>query len=465
MQDQLIIGANTQEVDAKINRDLLGHIIAPSPQWFWPLIGFLALVVAMAAGAAGFMINQGIGVTGLHRPVMWGFFITNFVFWVGISHAGVMLSAILRLAQAEWRRPATRAAEIVTVFSLMTAVLMPILHTGRPWRVLYWAFPYDFARGIWPNVRSPLVWDPSAINTYLTSSILFVYIALIPDFAVLRDRSTGIRHMIYSVLALGWRGYPRQWRLQMIAGILLSALILPVFVSVHSIVSWDFAVAQSVEGWHSTIFAPYFVIGAVHSGVSAVVTVLIILRYMFNWGDYITRDTLDSLARLLVVVATAWFYFFATEVLFGLFTLETPEIGLRTMQIFQWPFAMLFLIFITTAYFIPVPMWLFRNVRRSFKWMLITTILVNIGMWLERFLIVVPGLARKSPLTFNWSTYHPSVIEILIVVGTFAFVSMMILLFSKVAPLIPIYDVKEGQILRDTIKIGKVEVPAVRREE
>ena len=279
----------------------------------------------------------------------------------------------------------------------MTALLMPILHTGRPWRVLYWAFPYDFARGIWPNIRSPLVWDPTAINTYLISSILFVYVALIPDLAVARDRSTGSAHTVYSVLSLGWRGYPRQWRLQMLAGILLSALILPVFVSVHSIVSWDFAVAQSVEGWHSTIFAPYFVIGAIHSGVSAVVTVLIILRYIFHWGDYITRDTLDSLGRLLIVVATAWFYFFATEVLFGLFTLETPELGLRTLQLFQWPFAMLFLIFITTAYFIPVPLWLFRNVRRSFKWMLITTILVNIGMWLERFLIVVPDWRGSRP--------------------------------------------------------------------
>ena len=464
MQERVVLGETPPEVEQKINTELLGSVVT-TPLRFWLLVAFLALVVSLAAGAAGYMINKGLGTTGLHRPVMWGFFITNFVFWVGISHAGVMLSAILRLSQAEWRRPATRAAEILTVFSLMTALMMPILHTGRPWRTLYWAFPFDFARGIWPNIRSPLIWDPTAINTYLSCTILFVYVAMLPDIAVVRDRTTGIRHSIYSVLALGWRGYPRQWKLQIIAGFLLSALILPVFVSVHSIVSWDFAVAQSVEGWHSTIFAPYFVIGAVHSGVSAVVTVMILLRWWFKWENYIRPEHMDALGRLLVVVAVTWFYFFFMEILFGLFTLEDSEIRLRLLQIYQWPYSMLFIIFLITAFFFPVPLWLFRKVRRSFKWMLITTIAVNIGMWLERFLIIVPGLARKQSLTFNWSTYHPSIIEILIIGGTFAFVAMMILLFSKVFPLIPLSDVKEGEMLRDEIQIGKVRVPAVKREE
>ena len=272
------------------------------------------------------MINLGMGVTGLNRPVMWGFFIVNFVFWIGISHAGVMLSAILRLSKAEWRRPATRAAEVLTVFSLMTAMLMPLIHTGRPWRLVYWIYtipfiPYDFARGIWPNVRSPLVWDPSAVYTYLTSSILFVLVALIPDLAVLRDRTSsnprGISHKIYTVLAMGWQGNPRQWKLQIIAGVLLSALILPVFVSVHSIVSWDFGMAIAVKPWHSTIFAPYFVVGAVHSGVSAVAFVMIILRWIYGWQDYIRHEHIDALGRLLIVVATGWFYFFVMEVIFG----------------------------------------------------------------------------------------------------------------------------------------------------
>ena len=450
--------------DAQINRDLL-RSMTENPLWYWLLVGALGLAVLVAFAAVAYMFNRGLGVTGLNRPIMWGFFITNFVFWIGISHAGVMLSAILRLVQAEWRRPATRAAEVLTVFSLMTAMTMPLIHAGRPWRVMYWVFPFDWARGVYPNVRSALVWDPSAVFTYLTSSILFVFIALIPDIAVARDRTTGWKHVMYSVLALGWRGSVRQWKLQLIAGILLSAVILPIFVSVHSIVSWDFAAAVSVEGWHSTVFAPYFVIGAVHSGVSAVVTVMIILRSMFKWQDYIRLEHLDALAKLLIVVATTWFFFFVLEFLFGLYSLEGPEIRLREMQVFEMPWAAFFITFLVCSYFIPVPMWLFRSVRRSIPLMIFTTVLVNVGMWLERFIIIVPGLARKQGLTFTWGGYTPSAVEIIIVFATFCMVSMLVLLFAKVFPLIPIGDAKEGVVLQDEIKIGKVNVPAIMRED
>lgn len=447
----------------QINKELLAPIMRP-PTVYWIIVMCLGLVVLAAVVAAAFMIWQGIGVTGLNRPVFWGFFITNFVFWIGISHAGVMLSAILRLTQAEWRRPATRAAEVLTVFSLMTALMMPLVHTGRPWR-FYYLFPYDFSRGIWPDIRSPLVWDPAAVNTYLTSSIMFVFIALIPDLAVLRDRTTGIAHKVYSLLSLGWRGTSRQWKLQLIAGILLSALILPVFVSVHSIVSWDFAVATSVEAWHSTIFAPYFVIGAVHSGVSAVVTVMIILRWLYGWQNHIRPEHIDALARLLIVIATAWFYFFVLEWTFGLYSGHGAEIAMREMQIYEAPWKWLFITFLIASYFIPVPLWLFRRVRRNMTLMLITTILVNVGMWMERFLIVVPGLARKQGFTMTWGTYAPSIIEIIIIIGTFAMVFMLFLLFAKVFPLIPIADIKEGDVLADKIEIGRRTVPAVRREE
>ena len=452
------------QTDAEINSDLLNNVLK-ARRWYWPTVGVVAAVLLAAIIAWVIVIVMGLGVTGLNRPVMWGFFVTNFVFWIGISHAGVMLSAILRLSKAEWRRPATRAAEVLTVFSLMVAATNIFMHIGRVWRLLYWAVPYDFARGIWPNIRSALIWDPSAITTYLTGSILFVTVALIPDMAVIRDRTTGIRHQIYSLLAMGWRGTPRQWRLQIVAGFLLSALLLPVFVSVHSIVSWDFAAAVSVESWHSTIFAPYFVIGAVHSGVSGVVTVLIIMRYLYKWDAYIRPEHLDALGKLLIAIATAWFYFFAMEIIFSLYSLEGQEIALRELQIFEWPFAPLFVTFIITGYFLPVPLWLFKKVRRSAKWMLITTLSVNIGMWLERFLIVIPGLARKQPLTFDWSTYHPSIFEIIMVTGTFAFVALMMLLFSKVFPLIPIFDVKEGQILSDEIQVGRRKVPALKVEE
>ena len=450
--------------DRQINKDLLRGIFE-NPLWFWGVVSALGVVVMGAMAAAGFMFNQGLGVTGLNRPVMWAFFITNFVFWIGISHAGVMLSAILRLSKAEWRRPATRAAEVLTVFSLMVAMTMPLIHTGRPWRIFYWAFPYDWARGVYPNIRSALIWDPSAVFTYLTCSILFVYIALLPDIAVIRDRTTGIRRQIYSVLSLGWQGNARQWRLITIAGFLLSALILPVFVSVHSIVSWDFGVAMAVKGWHSTIFAPYFVIGAVHSGVAAVVIALVLMRWLFRWGDYIRPEHIDALGRLLIVVATGWFYFFVMEFVFGLYGLEGDEISLKEFLVFQAPWSHWFVAFIATTYFIPVSMWLFRGVRRNAMLMLLTCVFVNIGMWLERFLIIVPGLAMKQTFSFVWYTYGPSAVEVTIVIGTFAFVSMMFLLFGKVFPLIPLYDVKEGEILRSQVKVGRRTVPALVVEE
>ena len=310
-----------------------------------------------------------------------------------------------------------------------------------------------------------MVWDPSAVYTYLTSSILFVMVALIPDFAVLRDRTTGISHRIYGMLAMGWQGNARQWKLQIIAGVLLSALILPVFVSVHSIVSWDFGMAVSVKSWHSTIFAPYFVVGAVHSGVSAVAFVLIILRYIYGWQNYIRHEHIDALARLLIVVATGWFYFFVMEVVFGFYGREADEIAVRNFQFMISPWNIWMMIFVGLTYFAPVAIWLSRSARRNLWIMSLACIFVNIGMWLERFLIIVPGLARKQLLTFDWYTYRPSSVEWIIIIGTFALVSMLMLTIARVVPLIPLYDIKEGEILRTEIKIGRVTVPAVFRED
>ena len=453
---------------AQVNRDLLRSILE-TPGWYWPVVSLLGLVVLAATITIGVMINTGLGITGLNYKVVWGFFITNFVFWIGISHAGVMLSAILRLAKAEWRRPATRAAEVLTIFSLMTAMIMPIIHTGRPWRILYWAFPYDFARGVWPNIRTPLVWDPSAILTYLTSSTMFVMIALVPDFAVLRDRTTGWPHRIYTMLAMGWEGNPRQWKLQIIAGVLLSALILPVFVSVHSIVSWDFGMAVAIKSWHSTVFAPYFVVGAVHSGVSAVVFALILLRWAYGWQDYIRHEHIDALGRLLIVVATGWFYFLVMEIIFGIYGLEGDEIAVRQLQFLPSDNGVAYniwmIVFVGITYFLPVILWLPRAWRRNLWIMSTACISVNVGMWLERYLIFVPGQVNKQLLTFTWNDYIPQPAEIIIVAATFAFVTMLMLLFSRIFPLMPLYDIKEGDILKTEIRVGRRIVPATFRED
>ena len=454
---------HVQLTQKEINRDLLAGVLG-MPKWWLGAVTFLTLVFLAGAGAFGWMVNQGVGVTGLNRPNYWGFFIVNFVFWIGISHAGIMISAILRLTQAEWRRPVTRAAEVLTVFSLSAALMAaPMVHLGRPWRS-FWILPYDFSRGVWINVRSPFIWDPSAIGTYLTAATLFVFVALLPDLAIVRDRSTGVVRTIYGFLCMGWRGTPRQWRMQAVVGILLSALVLPVFVSVHSIVSWDFAVQIGVDSWHSTIFAPYFIIGAIHSGVAAVAMIMVLMVWLWKLDKYIRPDHLDAIGRLLIVVATTWFFFFFLELVFALYTLETAEIATRELQLFQWPYIFLFIVFLITAFFFPVTMWLFKNVRRSMKWMLLTTVSVNIGMWLERFIIIIPGLARKTPFSFDWGTYHPSIVEILMVAATFAWVALGLLLFSKVFPLIPLFDIKEGMTVRDEIKIGRRTVPASIRE-
>ncbi len=447
----------------KINQDLL-RFAFHTPLWFW--IAAIVLGCIFGAGLVSFILMLIFGLTllGYTNIQLWGILITNFVFWVGISHAGVMISAILRLTQAEWRRPVTRAAEVLTVFALATAATFPLIHTGRPWRVPYWVFPYDFGRGIFPDVRSALIWDPSAIFTSLSSSAMFIYVALVPDLAIARDQSTGWRRQLYGLLALGFRGTARQWKLQTIAGILLSGLILPVFVSVHSIVSWDFAMAIT-PGWHSSTFPPYFVIGAVHSGVSAVATLMAILRWIFHLEDYITPDHFDALGRLLLVVVNTWLFFFLLDMVFGIGTRDPNELAIWELRIFQQPFNVLFPVFFITGYIIPMGFWVFKKVRRNIKIMFWTSLIANVGMWLERYIIIVPAVSDKRPFTFTWiPVYQVQPIEVILVLASFALVSLGVLLFAKFFPIIPLFDIKEGQVLKQEIQVGRVRVPGIIRE-
>lgn len=447
----------------RIDRDLLDFVLH-TPRWFWYAAAVLAAFLIAATVSEGLLIVQGMQLLGLSDNVYWAVFIANFIFWVGISHAGVMISAILRLTHAEWRRPITRCAEVLAVFSLATAGIFPLIHTGRVWRTVYWIFPYDFSRGIWPSVRSALVWDPSAIVTYLTGTLLFVYVDLIPDLANARDRSHGLRHAIYAVLSLGFKGSSRQWRMQLLAGQLLSALILPVFVSVHSIVAWDLSMAIQ-PGWHSTALAPYFVIGAVHSGVAAVVTTMVVLRRALRLRDYITDEHFDAIGRLQVVVVCGYVFFFLLDLYFGLFARDENEMRIWELRLLIPPTNWLFYLQVLTAVVLPAPFWLFRRNRRSTTAMFWTSISVNVGMFLERYLLVVTPLQYKQPFVFTWvDTYAPSVVEYVMTAGAVALVCAGLLLFAKVFPIVPLWDVKEGQVGSVDVQVGRVRVPGAVHE-
>lgn len=448
----------------QVNGDLLRFVLK-TPRWFWLAFGVLGAVVIAGLASEAFIVVFGLELLGLTNTIYWSVFIANFVFWVGISHSGVMISAILRLTHAEWRRPITRCAEVLAIFSLATAGLFPLIHTGRVWRTIYWVFPYDFSRNVWPDVRSALVWDPSAIVTYLTGTVLFVYSDLLPDLANARDRSSGFRRQVYAIMSLGFRGTLRQWRLQTIAGILLSALILPVFVSVHSIVSWDFSMAI-VPGWHSTIFAPYFVMGAIHSGVAGVVIVMVLVRRFLRLEGYIREEHFDAMGRLQALVATSWLFFFLMDLYFGLFGREPTDLAVWQLRLFTPPYSALMLILILSGYVIPVPLWLFRRCRRNIRAMFSASLLVTVALFLERYILVVTPLSYKEPFTFTWVTaYTPQLVEYLITGAAFAMVLLGLLLFAKVFPIVPIWDVKEGHVLGREVRIGRVTVPAVASEK
>jgi molybdopterin-containing oxidoreductase family membrane subunit len=447
----------------RINDDLLRFSLRP-PSWFMPAVVLLGLAVAAGFASIGLMIAFGLHFLGLTHVQQWSVLITHLVFWVGISHAGVMISAILRLTQAEWRRPITRAAEVLAIFALITAAMFPIIHSGRLWRTMYWVFPYDFSRDIWPNIRSALIWDVSAILTYLTGTILFVFVDLVPDLAVIRDRTAGWRHSLYGVLSLGFRGTARQWQIQRTAGSLLSALILPVFVSVHSTVAWDFGMAI-LPGWHTTILAPYFVIGAVHSGVAGVVTVMAVLRRALHLEQYLRREHFEVVGRIQLIVAFGWLFFFLSDFYFAIFAQRELELRIWELRLFTPPWNVLFAVMVLTVFLIPVPFWLFRRCRLSVPIMFWTSLSVNVGMWLERYILIVTPLSLKQPFVFTWvENYVPRPIEYVLSFAFLALVALGLLLFARMFPIVPIWDVKVGQILKRRVQVGRARVPAAIQE-
>jgi Ni/Fe-hydrogenase subunit HybB-like protein len=402
-------------------------------------VAFLAGVVVAALCAFMYQVYTGLGVSGLRAPVFWGFYITDFVFWIGLSHAGTLISAILRLANATWRRPVTRCAEVITVFALSIGATFPIIHLGRPW-LAFWLFPYPSERGLWPNIRSPLLWDFFAINTYLISSVTFLLLPMIPDFALIRDRADGWKQKIYGALSLGWTGTPKQWHRLETAMHIMAIAVIPVAVSVHSIVSWDFAMAP-VPMWHSTIFAPYFVAGAIFSGIAALILAMALLRKFLHLEDYLLPIHFENLGKLLLVMSLLWFYFVFAERLTAWYGNETGEMPVFwTTQ--HGAYAGLFWLMVFCNFLIPMPILAIKKFR-TILGTSIASFTVVVGMWLERFLIIVPSLSHKY-LTYSWGTYRPTWVEITITAGTFCAMALLYMIFSKIVPIISIWELKAG---------------------
>ena len=441
---------NTEPTFRDVDRGVQ-RMMAPAGPAYWAWIGFCFTLVGLATLLWARQIYSGLGVTGLSQPVMWAIYITNFVFWVGIAHSGTLISAILFLFRTRWRTGVFRAAETMTIFAVMTAGLCPLLHLGRVW-FFYWLLPYPNERSLQPDFRSPLVWDAFAVSTYLTISTLFWYMGLIPDIANSREAATGWRKTFYKVLALGWQGTDSQWRPYSVAYLLLAGLATPLVLSVHSVVSWDFAMAQ-LPGWHSTIFAPYFVDGAIFSGVAMVVTLLIPLRRIMGMGDLLTEWHFDNLAKVILLTSLVVSYSYITETFMAWYSGDPIEQMTFHMRYFG-PWGYLFWIMVACNCVIPLLLFSPR-IRVNLTALWIISVFVNVGMWLERF-VIIAGSLRVNFEPSQWGPYHPSFTEIMITVGTFAWFLGLFSLFCRFLPVFSMTELKEGIVwLRKALKMDK----------
>jgi molybdopterin-containing oxidoreductase family membrane subunit len=423
--------------DSRINEDLLRPL--QKTGWrFLLALSFFGVILIAALFAFSYQVRHGIGVAGISRPVMWGFYITNFVFWIGISHAGTLISAILRLVNAGWRRPITRCAEAITVFALLIGSMFPIIHLGRPW-LFFWLVPYPNERMIWPNFRSPLMWDFMAINTYLIGSLVYLFLPMIPDLALIRDRSTGPRRRVYAALALGWHGTATQWNRLERAISIMAVVIVPVAVSVHTIVSWDFAMTLNPM-WKSTIFGPYFVVGAIFSGIAALILAMIVLRKTLHLEEYLLPLHFDNLGKLLLTMSCLWFYFTFAEYLTVWYNREPHELAVFDAKL-QGPYAPIFWIMVCTCFVIPMLLGI-RRFRTVWGTALAAASVLG-GMWLERFLIIVPTLSNPR-LAFVRGGYSPTWVEVTITAGTFAYFILLYMVFTRFFPIISLWELKEG---------------------
>ena len=409
-----------------------------------PLAWFLCFAVGFLL-LHGFMIGvpyllfEGVGIWGINNPIGWGWAIINFVWWIGIGHAGTLISAILLLFRQRWRTSINRAAEAMTIFAVLCAAQFPLFHTGRPWLACYWLLPYPNSMDIWPQFRSPLIWDVFAVSTYLTVSLVFWYVGLVPDLASLRDRAKNrIAQVIYGVFALGWRGSAIHWERYEMASLLLAGLSTPLVLSVHSVVSLDFAVGL-IPGWHTTIFPPYFVAGAIYAGFAMVLTLMIPMRLIYGLDDFITERHLNNMAKVMLASGLIVGYGYFMEQLIAWYSASVYE-GYMMQNRMGGPYGPYYWALILCNIIVPQLLW-FRHFRTSMFWLFFISQFINVGMWLERFVIVVTSLHRDF-MPSSWDMFHPTIWDIAIYTGTIGLFIVLFFLFIRGLPMISIHEIR-----------------------
>ena len=410
-----------------------------TPAGWWIGFGISFLLVIVLLVAVTYLLVRGVGIWGINIPIAWGFAIVNFVWWIGIGHAGTLISAILLLFRQQWRTSINRFAEAMTLFAVACAGLFPLLHLGRPW-LFYWLIPYPNNQGLWPNFRSALVWDVFAITTYATTSLLFWYVGLIPDLATLRDRARNIWFKrLYAFLAMGWRGSAKHWQRYERSYLLLAALATPLVVSVHSVVSLDFAEAL-LPGWHATIFPPYFVAGAIYSGFAMVVTLAIPLRKLYRLEDFITLRHLDNMGKIMIATGMIVVYSYVMEAFVVWYGGNPYESYVAYNRLFG-PYGPFYILLLLCNGLPPFLLWSRRiRLRPLLLWIL--ALVVNVGMWLERFIIVVTSLHR-SFITAEWAIYAPTIWDWATFIGTIGLFLSLMFLFVRFLPAISIFEMRE----------------------
>ncbi len=408
---------------------------------FWlgifTVAGGLATVLLVAVT---WLFLKGTGIWAITAPVMWGFAIINFVWWIGIGHAGTLISAILLLFKQQWRNSINRFAEAMTLFAVVCAGMFPVIHTGRPWLAIYWLFPYPNTMNVWPQFRSPLTWDVFAVTTYASISVLFWYIGLVPDLGTMRDRSRSqIGQFAYGILSLGWRGSARHWMRYETASLLLAGLSTPLVLSVHTVISFDFAVA-TLPGWHTTIFPPYFVAGAIYSGFAMVITLAIPIRRLYHLEDLITLRHIDNMGKVMLATGLIVAYGYGMEVFMAWYSASKWEFFMMWNRMFGpmgWSYGVLLMCNIL----IPLTSLWSRRIRRSVAAMFILSLIVNSGMWFERFVIVVTSLYRDY-LPSSWGTYRATRWDYATFLGTWGLFTTLFLLFIRFLPMIPMSEIR-----------------------